>query len=422
MPCSQRQTGLVFLFAMLIVVLAAMVGQAACACVRPGHACYEDVVVSGAGISAVNGVYRVKSFTSGYPSYSKIGGKGTIRRNGTASAWEMIYEGVVYYTTRRTTSPTPPSTGWERTDDGDLPVPNVRGGESCGRSEDEQYQVVVEETGPARIFGSGGTASCYQSTAEEESSEFLTWVSEDGQMDTIYVSLSHQPTGEVHIVLSAGCFLQFASEGTHSGGGSTGWTESNASTSLIYDSSNWNVPVPVTVYVSDDNNAPGSLLNEVLDRILLTVVESTDPGYSGYERTLPVGVLDNDRVAAKAAEGMFDDVAGNATSDYRPPFTLCDQEFREFRIGELVTESCQLLDASGEHVGNAQVTVDLYLVDIGSCEFDSDRLHMRSGLAVETSNAYTYTIDTIGLRHGSFMLIFGLPNGGEERRFFVVRD
>ncbi len=123
-----------------------------------------------------------------------------------------------------------------------------------------------------------------------------TDVSEDGATDTYTVALTSQPTGNVTITINAGGQVRVSP------------------TSLVFSTTNWNVPRVVTVTAVDDTAVEG---NETIT--ISHVASSSDPNYRGLNLAgLPVNVTDNDEPTVKftSADGVLGILEG-ASRTYR---------------------------------------------------------------------------------------------------------
>jgi len=106
----------------LLIVGAACVGT-----VLPGN-CYDDIRVSGAGSTQVNGTYAFEGTYNGHPRWCTSGScNASIEFNGLK--WTIVYGGQDMYYGCSCSMPKP--TNWTVGPGGTLPTPRVDGGQAC---------------------------------------------------------------------------------------------------------------------------------------------------------------------------------------------------------------------------------------------------------------------------------------------------
>lgn len=116
-----------------------------------------------------------------------------------------------------------------------------------------------------------------------EHTSFNTWVLEGGKTDAVTVRLHAPPPTGATVTVNVG--RTSGQVQVHTGAGSPA-----ASTSLVFNDSNWNTPQIVTVTAVNDvvSEAPGA----GSDTLTFTS-SSAAANYNGLTATLPVGVVDN---------------------------------------------------------------------------------------------------------------------------------
>jgi hypothetical protein len=119
---KRRSTGYIALLTILSVLLLAGRAWALSSCVDDD--CYEDIVVSGAGISICNGTYEFQGFIHDQCHFESASGM-RLFVNASDGVWAIREGGYVYYTHSPTQEVIPPQTGWETGAFGDVPNPTV---------------------------------------------------------------------------------------------------------------------------------------------------------------------------------------------------------------------------------------------------------------------------------------------------------
>ena len=121
------------LAALIVVGLVGLVGVAECRCGSGG--CYEDVIVSGAGSTVVNGTYHYGGLYDGNVQFVKDGNAHPASPQIVYSEGQWVfYTGLpagVYYVNSGDPGGTVPHTGWLVGPDGVADVPTITGGENC---------------------------------------------------------------------------------------------------------------------------------------------------------------------------------------------------------------------------------------------------------------------------------------------------
>ncbi|MBU1050252.1 hypothetical protein KKG90_09555 [Candidatus Bipolaricaulota bacterium] len=138
---------LVLLFGLLVCGVSALCSAANC----------ESVIVTGAGIEAVNGTYDYGRESNGKPLYVK-GSNYYVRWQASVASWQICSKTEVFYEVL-SSADTPPISGWACAENGDLPIPSVQGGSCPSEADPWDYY-------PA--FGNGATRTGLSLTPEEQ--------------------------------------------------------------------------------------------------------------------------------------------------------------------------------------------------------------------------------------------------------------
>ncbi|UCF09827.1 MAG: hypothetical protein JSW65_07150 [Candidatus Bipolaricaulota bacterium] len=141
--------------ALLAAVLAALVSFAVlgadCTCVVGD--CFEDIVITGAGMDAARGTYHFVGIVDGRPSYENSQGVVIYHRS---TRW-YIDQGRDGFYRVSSNAIYPPTRGWDIYEAGDIPLPQLSGGAECG-APPELYGVELYAHGPEACCGAGWTA------------------------------------------------------------------------------------------------------------------------------------------------------------------------------------------------------------------------------------------------------------------------